>query len=109
MPIIVGLRRKRATKARKLRKEVLKALGGVSKNKVENKGKEKYFYYQGEGHWKRNCSKFLESIKEKDKIEEGETFSNLSIFKCSKSSSNEWVLDTSASSHICSSLQDLAS
>ena len=88
-------------------------MGGVSKNKgkkkVENKGKRKCFYCQGEGHWKRNCPKFLESIKGKDKIGEGETFSNLSISKYSKSSSNAWVLDTSASSHICSSLQDLAS
>ena len=52
--------------------------------------------------------KFLESIKWKDKIGEGKTFSNLSIFKYSKSSSNAWVLDTGDSSHICSSLQDLA-
>ena len=70
--------------------------------------KGKYFYCQGKGHWKKNYPKFLESIKGKDKIEEGDTFSNLFISKCSKSSSKSWVLDTGASSHICSSLQDLA-
>ena len=57
----------------------------------------------------KNCPNFLESIKGKDKIREGETFSNFSIYKYSKSSFNAWVLNTSASYHICSSLQDLAS
>ena len=36
------------------------------------------------------------------------TFSKLLASKYSKSSSNAWVLDTGASSHICQSLQDLA-
>ena len=60
--------------------------------------------------WKRNCPEYLESLKTKGKGKDGEgtTFSNLFTSKCSKSSSNAWVLDTSASSHICSSLQDLA-
>ena len=91
-------------KGKKAKERVPKASRGVSKNKskkkVEDKGKGKCFYYQEEGHWKRNCPKFLESIKEKDKIGEGETFSNLSISECFKSSSNAWVLDTGASSHI---------
>ena len=56
-----------------------------------------------------NCPKFLESLKTKGKGKqrEGETFSNLFTSKCSKSSSKAQVLDTSASSHISSSLQDL--
>ena len=36
------------------------------------------------------------------------TFSNLIPSKYSKSSSNVWVLDTGATSHICTSLEDLA-
>ena len=106
-------KKNKGNKSKKAKERVPKALGGVRKNKgnkkVKNKGKGKCFYCQGEGHWKRNCLKFLESIKGKDKIEEGETFSNLFISKCSKSSSKSWVLDTGASSNICSSLQDLAS
>ena len=101
-------KKNKGNKSKKVKERVLKTLGGVSKNKgkkkAENKGKGKYFYCQGEGHWKRNCPKFLESIKGKNKIGEGENFSNLSISKCFKSSSNAWVLVTGANSHICSSL-----
>ena len=106
-------KKNKGNKSKKTKERVPKTSGGISKNKgkkkVENKGKGKYFYCQGEGDCKRNCPKFLESIKGKDKIGEGETFSNLSISKYSKSSSNAWVLDTDASSHICSYLQDLSS
>ena len=85
-------KKNKGNKSKKAKERIPKALGGVSKNKgkkkVENKGKGKYFYCQGEVHWKKIYPKFLESIKEKDKIGESETFSNLSIFKCFKSSSN---------------------
>ena len=72
-----------------------------------NKGK--CFYCQGEGHWKRNCPKFLESYKTKEKVKQrvGGTFSKLFASKCSESSSKAWVLDTCSSSHFSSSLEDL--
>ena len=68
----------------------------------EEKGKGKCFHCQGEGYRKRNCLKFLESLKTKGKGKDGEsdTLSNLLASKCSKSSSNAWVFDTGASSHI---------
>ena len=83
-------KKNKGNKSKKAKERVPKTLGGESKNKskkkVEKKDKEKCFYCQGEGHWKRNFPKFLESIKGKDKIREDETFSNLSISKYSKSS-----------------------
>ena len=67
------------------------------------------FPLPGEGHWKRNCPKFFESYKIKGKGKQGEggTFYKLFASKCSQSSSKAWVLDTSASSHFSSSLEDL--
>ena len=62
------------------------------------------FPLPSEEHWKRNCPKFFESYQTKG---EGGTFSELFASKCSESSSKAWVLDTSASSHFSSSLEDL--
>lgn len=58
-----GTRKNKGNKSKKAKERVPKATGGVSKNKskkkVENKGKGKCFYCQGDGHWKINCPKFL--------------------------------------------------
>ena len=105
--------KKKANKKHKGKTSVVKPMGGIAKHKGkatvrEVKGKGKCFHCQGKGYWKRNCPKYLESFKTKEKGKDGEgkTFSSLFTSKCSKSSSNVWVLDTGAS-HICSSMQDL--
>ena len=99
--------KKKGNKKKKVKTSVVKPMGGIAKNKGKaivrvEEGKGKYFNCQGEGHWKRNYLKFIESLKIKGKGNqgEGETFSNLYASKCSKSSYNAWILDTDDSSHI---------
>ena len=64
--------------------------------------KEKYFHYHAESHWRRNCPKYLESLKTKkdDNPFEGMLVieSNLMIF-----STSSWVLDFGSSAQ-CTSM-----
>ena len=64
--------KKKGNKKQKGKISVVKPMGGIAKNKGkaivrEEQGKGKFFHFQGEEHWKRNCPKFLESLKIKGK------------------------------------------
>ena len=68
--------------------------------------KEKCFHYHVEGHQRRNCPKYLESLKTKksDKPFEGMLVieSNLTV-----SSTFSWRLDSDSNARICTSIQGL--
>ena len=57
-------------KKKKGKTSVVKLTGGVAKNKGkaivrEKQGKGKCFHCQGKEHWKRNCPRLLESLKDR--------------------------------------------
>ena len=97
------MHQQKKTKSTEKQKKESKPKKEVSK-KIE--AKKKYFHYDAEGHWRRNCPLFLESlkIKKSDKPLEGMLVikSNLMV-----SSTSSWVLDSDSSAHIYTSMQDL--
>src|SRR6266540_3486882 len=63
------------------------------------------FHCQDVGHWKRNCTKYLEDKKKGSLTStSGIYVMEVNIAKCP---SNAWVLDTGAGAHICSNMQTL--
>ena len=79
---------------------------GSKKKKAEPKkktdGKGKYFHCNSDGHWKQNCPTYLATLKNKKEGPSGGMLvieSNLTI-----SSASSWVLDSSSSAHLCTSM-----
>ena len=95
--------RKKKNKLTKKQKKESKPKKDTSKKAVE---KGKCFYYNSDSHWRRNYPSYLESLKMKksEQLSEGMliTESNLMIF-----STSNWVLNSSSSAHICTSMQGL--
>ena len=64
------------------------------------------FPFSKDGHWKRNCKAYLNSLKVKPKENPSEGMliieTNISIIH-----STSWILDSAATTHICMSMQDL--
>ena len=59
----------------------------------------------GKGHWKRNCNKYLDSLKNK---KQGKTLmKNVFMISLIVTDSSMWVLDTGISFNICNTLQGL--
>ena len=52
-----------------------------------------------EGHWKRNCPAYLESLKKMKSVQIQD--SCIFVIEVNLSTSTSWVLDTGCGSHIC--------
>src|SRR5215216_1613336 len=84
-----------------------KVTAPMKKTKAGPKPDTECFYYKGEGHWKRNCPKYLADMKNgniKKKV-----ISDIHVIDVYLSSnrSSAWVFDTGSVAHICNSKQEL--
>ena len=82
----------------------LKPKGGVQKKIEPKKSKEPKgvcFQCGKEGHWKRNCKEYLESLMSRKKEHTDASTSGIyTIEICSISSKSLWVLDTGCGYHL---------
>jgi hypothetical protein len=74
---------------------------------AEPKPKGKCFHCDQDGHWKRNCKKYLDELKKKKK--QGK--SDLLVMETClvENDFSSWIIDSGASNHVCVSLQMLES
>ena len=78
-------------------KRAFKPKGGVEKGECH--------YCKKTGHWKRNCSVYLEDLKKKKAVQA--STSGIYVIEVNLSISTSWVLDTGCASHICLNVQEL--
>ena len=102
------------------RKSIEKKKKSMKKQKVENRPKKevskkkaaekgKYFHYNNNGHWKRNCPAYLMSLKNKKDGTPFKDMSDLLIIETNImiSFTSSWIIDSGSSTHLCTSAQDL--
>ena len=80
------------------------------KNKKSSKGtnaKGKCFHCEQQGHWKRNCPKYLAELKEKKNIGKYDLLFIESLLV--EDDKSIWIVDSGATNHVCCSLQLLDS
>ena len=67
------------------------------------------FYCKGDGHWKRNCPKYLEDKKAGKIAGKDKGICDIHVIDVylTGARSNTWVFDTGSVAHICNSLQEL--
>ena len=76
------------------------------KNDSNREPKGKCFHCGVDGHWKRNCNKYLSELKEKKKGKFDLLVLEANLVEVD---SQSWIIDSGSTNHICSSLQMLSS
>jgi hypothetical protein len=73
------------------------------------KPRVKCFYCKGDGHWKRNCPKYLEDKKASKIVARDKGTFDIHVIDIYLTSarSNTWVFDTGSVANICNSQEDL--
>ena len=103
--LLVGKTKKRKGKAKafEINKTVPSKKQRKGQQKPASKEKDALCYACGKkGHWKRNCSIFL------DKKKTEASTSGMFIIECNFSPDSSWILDSGCGSHICMNLQGLS-
>ena len=77
---------------------------GKKNNPKDKKPKGKCFHYGVEGHWKRNCNKYLSELKDKKKGKYDLLVSKACLVEDDLS---PWIVDSGTTNHVCSSFQML--
>jgi hypothetical protein len=69
------------------------------------KPRVKCFYCKGDGHWKRNCPKYLEDKKTSKIVAKDKGICDIHVIDIylTSAQSNMWVFDTGSVAHICNS------
>ena len=101
--LVAGSKKKKPKNGlKKSKKKAAKPNGGVKKDKP----KGTCFHCGQDGHWKRNCKAYLDSLKSK-KLGEASTSGMYMIEINLSTNKDSWVLDTGCGSHICTNMQGL--
>ena len=97
---------KGASARRPKKKQVAPKASDKKKGSKEKKPKGKCFHCGVDGHWKRNCSKYLSELKEKKKGK-----FDLPVLEANlvEVDSQSWIIDSGSTNHICYSFQILSS
>ena len=75
----------------------------LKKKTKKDKSEDVYHLCKKSGHWKRNCYKYLASLK-KEKSSEGMNTILIIETNLLVDSSNSWCIDSGTTSHICNTL-----
>ncbi|MBS5247516.1 MAG: hypothetical protein KHY55_10250, partial [Streptococcus salivarius] len=79
----------------------------TKKTKAGPKPDTECFYCKGEGHWKRNCPKYLADLKNGNIKKKGISDIHVIDVYLTSTRSSAWVFDTGSVAHICNSKQVL--
>ena len=95
-----------STSVKKRENIIGKTMAIPMKNKSSSKDtkpKGKCFYCNKDGHWKRNCPKYLAELREKKATSKYDLLIIESLLV--EDDKSAWIIDSGATNHVCSSLQ----
>ena len=103
---ITSFKKKGKAKKRNFKKNGKQVATPVKKPKTGLKHETECFYFKGNGHWKRNCPKYLADKKD-GKVKKGIFDIHVINVYLTSVHSSPWVFDTCSVANISNSKQEL--